>query len=91
MVRSMEMLTFLDDQAEDEVANERHANNGEVEDDVGPAEIGHQSNGEWIKVRVNITLADSRRWDRNNFPNRTLHNQLHTGFRRSPGYIESLD
>ena len=45
MVRSMEMLTFLDDQAEDEVANERHANNGEVEDDVGPAEIGHQSNG----------------------------------------------
>ena len=45
MVRSMEMLTFLDDQAEDEVANERHANNCEVEDDVGPAEIGHQSNG----------------------------------------------
>ena len=45
MMGPVEMLAFLDDQAEDEVANERHANNGEVEDDVGPAEIGHQSNG----------------------------------------------
>ena len=41
----VEIWTFLDDQAEEEVADQRNANNGEVEYDVGPAEIGHQSNG----------------------------------------------
>ena len=90
MVRSMEMLTFLDDQAEEKVAAQRNVNNGEVEYDVGPAEIGHQSQTEWIKV-ISFTLAGLRSVGHNSSLSHRPRNQHHTGCPQIPGCTESLD
>ena len=90
VMRSVEIWTFLDDQAEEKVAAQRNANNGEVEYDVGPAEIGHQSQTERIKVS-GFTLAGLSRRDHNSFLSHTHRNRHHTGSPHTPGCNESLD
>ena len=90
VMSSVEIWTFLDDQAEEKVAAQRNANNGEVEDDVGPAEIRHQSQTELIKVS-GFTLAGLSRLGHNSSLNHRHRNQHHTGYPRIPGCTESLD
>ena len=87
----VEIWTFLDDQAEEEVADQRNANNGEVEYDVGPAEIGHQRQTELIKVS-SFTLAGLSRQGHNSLSHNRCHrNRHHTGCPQIPGCTESLD
>ena len=90
VMRSVEIWTFLDDQAEEKVAAQRNANNGEVEYDVGPAEIGHQSQTELIKVS-SFTLAGLSRRGHNSSLSHRHRNRHHTGFPHIPGCTESLD
>ena len=90
VMSSVEIWAFLDDQAEEEVADQRNANNGEVEYDVGPAEIGHQSQTVRIKVS-SFTLAGLSRLGHNSSLNHRHRNQHHTGCPRIPGCTESLD
>ena len=86
----VEIWTFLDDQAEEEVAAQRNANNGEVEYDVGPAEIGHQSQTELIKVS-SFTLAGLSTLGHNSSLSHRHRNRHHTGCPHIPGCTESLD
>ena len=90
VMSSVEIWTFLDDQAEEKVTAQRNANNGEVEYDVGPAEIGHQSQTEWIKV-ISFTLAGLRSVGHNSSLSHRPRNLHHTGSPQIPGCTESLD
>ena len=54
MVRSMEMLTFLDDQAEDEVAEEPEDDDDQIEDDVSPAVIREQLKSDLVALSVRL-------------------------------------
>ena len=55
----MEMVTFLDDIAEDEVAHEPDDDDGQVEDDIAPAGglVGVGSPRATISVPILVTIA----------------------------------
>ena len=54
MMCPVEMLAFLDDQAEDEVAEEPEDDDDQIEDDVSPAVIREQLKSDLVVLSVRL-------------------------------------